>query len=278
MSTLGSGLLTILFPFMIKFDLYLGIAGRILAGALSGPAVPVSRSSLTLWAPRDERSRLVALQIIGCPTGIVSTMLFGGIICQQLHWEYLFYLIGVLCIIWSVLWQLLVFPSPEEDPRISDEEREYIITSRTIISNKSKKVPWGEILSSKPVVALVLSQLSCQWIIYLIFSMFPSFLSDIFNLDIQLVGLISAIPAVACISAGFLSVVGDKLAVWKTTTFSRKACYTVAVVVIVLLCMMFPFIRCNMYLSVTVIVVIAFFVGLGSFVALEPNAVDLSPK
>ena len=203
---------------------------------------------------------------------------FGGIICQQLKWEYLFYLSGGLCIIWSIIWQIFVFPSPEEDPRISDEERDYILSSRATISTSSSKVPWGKILTSKPVIALVLSQLSCQWIIYLIFSMFPSFLSDIFNLDIQWVGLISALPAVACISAGGLSVVGDKLAAWKSTTFSRKACYGVSVVVIVLLCLMFPLIRCNMYLSVAVTVILAFFVGLGSFVALEPDAVDLSPK
>lgn len=206
-------------------------------------------------------------------------MFFGGFICQQLQWEYLFYMSGVFCIIWSVLWQIFVFPSPEEDPRISNTERDFIIKSRAVMSTKtSTKVPWGKILSSKPVIALVLSQLSCQWIIYLIFSLFPSFLHDVFNLDIQLVGLISTLPAIACISAGSLSVVGDKLAALKSTTFARKLCNTISVVVIVILCGLFPLIRCDMYISVTVIVVVAFFVGLGSFVALEPNAIDLSPR
>ena len=68
-STLTSGILTLLFPVLVKFNLYAGVAARILAGAFSGPAVPVSRGSLALWAPREERSRLVALQIIGCPIG-----------------------------------------------------------------------------------------------------------------------------------------------------------------------------------------------------------------
>ena len=131
-------------------------------------------------------------------------MLLGGFICQQLDWELLFYICGGLCLIWCVLWQIFVFPSPEEDPRISSEERDLIITSRGSTSSIKAKpsVPWAAIVTSKPVIVLVLAQLTCQWTIYLIFSLFPSFLSNIFNLDVQLVGIIAAIPAIACISAG----------------------------------------------------------------------------
>ena len=80
------------------------------------------------------------------------------------------------------------------------------------------------------------------------------------------------------LALGFLSIIGDKLAKWKSTTFSRKLCNTLAAVLVFLTCVSFPFIGCRMYLSVALITALGFFVGLGSFVALEPNAVDLSPK
>ena len=129
-------------------------------------------------------------------------MLFGGFICQYLDWELLFYICGGLCLIWCILWQLFVFPSPEQDRRISSEERNLIITSCGLSITQGPAVPWAQIVTSKPVIVLVLAQLTCQWSIYLIFSLFPSFLSNIFNLDVHVVGMIATIPAVACISAG----------------------------------------------------------------------------
>lgn len=134
-------------------------------------------------------------------------MLFGGFICQQLEWEFLFYLCGGLCVIWCIFWQTLIFPTPEEDPRCSQEERDFIAESlgkKSYSDKKSCYVPWRKILSSMPVIVLVIAQLCCQWIIYLIFSLFPSFIKSVFDLNVQTVGLIAAIPAISCISAGRL--------------------------------------------------------------------------
>ena len=91
-STLFSGLLTFLFPFLIKINVYLGVASRILAGAFSGPTVPVSRSSLTHWAPVQERSRLVALQIIAWDTNDRSQIDFGLSLISILF--YTFYILA----------------------------------------------------------------------------------------------------------------------------------------------------------------------------------------
>lgn len=121
-------------------------------------------------------------------------MILGGFICQHLQWEYLFYLSGGICIIWSIIWQIFIYESPEADPRISEDELDYIIKNRSPISKDKKNVPWSKVLTSMPVMALVLSQYTCQWIIYLVFSLYPSFLRHIFHLDVQLVGLLSALP------------------------------------------------------------------------------------
>ena len=132
-------------------------------------------------------------------------MLFGGFICQQFQWEFLFYLCGGFCTIWCIFWHFFVYPGPDEDPRCSQEERDFIAKSlgkSNISSKPSCYVPWKNILSSMPVIVLVIAQLCCQWIIYLIFSLFPSFVKNVFDLNVQTVGLIAAIPAISCISAG----------------------------------------------------------------------------
>lgn len=49
-----------------------------------------------------------------------------GLLIASLGWESVFYVTGGIGIIWSVAWFLLVYDSPSQHPRISDEERRYI--------------------------------------------------------------------------------------------------------------------------------------------------------
>lgn len=53
-------------------------------------------------------------------------MLMCGFLIASFGWESVFYVTGVIGIIWSVTWFLLVFDSPSQHPRISAEERHFI--------------------------------------------------------------------------------------------------------------------------------------------------------
>ena len=52
-----------------------------------------------------------------------------GVLCETLGWESVFYVFGVLGVIWFIVWVLLVFNGPEDHPTISTEEREYLKVS-----------------------------------------------------------------------------------------------------------------------------------------------------
>lgn len=49
-----------------------------------------------------------------------------GWVLTSWGWEAVFYVSGALTVIWTVAWWVLVFDSPEQHPRISDKEREYL--------------------------------------------------------------------------------------------------------------------------------------------------------
>ncbi|PSN29031.1 Vesicular glutamate transporter 3 [Blattella germanica] len=49
-----------------------------------------------------------------------------GYLIATLGWESVFYVTGVVGLLWSIVWFLVVFDSPAQHPRISPEEREYI--------------------------------------------------------------------------------------------------------------------------------------------------------
>ncbi len=48
-------------------------------------------------------------------------------ILQVLHWPSVFYIFGFMGIFWFIAWQKFAGSSPEEDTRISTEERSYIV-------------------------------------------------------------------------------------------------------------------------------------------------------
>jgi ACS family sodium-dependent inorganic phosphate cotransporter-like MFS transporter 5 len=52
-----------------------------------------------------------------------------GFIIHRWGWEWVFYVSGVAGSAWFMAWWFLVFDSPAKHPRISPEEREYILDS-----------------------------------------------------------------------------------------------------------------------------------------------------
>ncbi|CAG5110028.1 Oidioi.mRNA.OKI2018_I69.chr2.g4479.t1.cds [Oikopleura dioica] len=277
-STLFSGILTLGFPVILKTSVTLAIISRIVAGALSGPAIPVTRESLSGWAPSSEIGRMVSLQIIGCPVGIVSAQFFGGLLSRY-SWQLVFYLSGLMCLIWAGIWQFFVFPTPEQDKRCSKEETDYIITKRNASCDRktAKKVPWGEILESIPFWALVIGQLCVQWTIFLILAKFPEFLSVSYGLDVFTIGIIGTTLALSLIASGFFGFISDHLAKKKSPTFSRKAISTTSSMGIALCLVLLTRTACMFELNIAFALLMAFSVGIGSFLALEPNSMDLAP-
>jgi MFS family permease len=62
----------------------------------------------------------------GASLGTVVAMPLCGLVLNAWGWEAVFYLSGVLALVWCAAWWLLVFDTPEKHPRISREERQYL--------------------------------------------------------------------------------------------------------------------------------------------------------
>ncbi|CAH1266855.1 SLC17A5 [Branchiostoma lanceolatum] len=58
--------------------------------------------------------------------GTVFSLPISGLLCDRFGWPSVFYAFGALGCVWFVLWMLMVHNTPEEHPRISYVEREYI--------------------------------------------------------------------------------------------------------------------------------------------------------
>jgi hypothetical protein len=52
-----------------------------------------------------------------------------GLLANKLGWESVFYVFGVLGIVWFLFWWWLVYDTPQSHPTITRQEKEYILRS-----------------------------------------------------------------------------------------------------------------------------------------------------
>ncbi|XP_043296777.1 vesicular glutamate transporter 3 isoform X2 [Cervus canadensis] len=102
---------------------------RILQGLVEGVTYPACHGMWSKWAPPLERSRLATTSFCGSYAGAVIAMPLAGVLVQYIGWASVFYIYGILGIIWYMFWLLQAYECPAAHPTISQEERTYIETS-----------------------------------------------------------------------------------------------------------------------------------------------------
>lgn len=66
---------------------------------------------------------------VGTAFGTVLSFLTSGFIADGLGWPWVFYIQGALTFIWLLVWAFFIADSPEAQKFISDEEKDYIVSS-----------------------------------------------------------------------------------------------------------------------------------------------------
>ncbi|XP_074641328.1 LOW QUALITY PROTEIN: uncharacterized protein LOC141899073 [Tubulanus polymorphus] len=190
---------TLLSPVAATVSPYFLILVRVIVGLGEGVAFPAMNSIWAAWAPPLERSRLTSSSYAGMQIGTVVTLALSGVLCEFAEWSSIFYISGGICLVWCVLWFALVYNTPEDHPRISTTEKEYIQNSlhgQIIDAQKDLKIPWSDIVRSAPVWGLVVAHLSATWLFYTFLTNIPSYINDVLELDIKSNGVFSAITYV----------------------------------------------------------------------------------
>ena len=94
--------------------------------------------------------------------------------------------LGAVGLLWCIAFQIFGHSSPERHPRISPEEKNYLLLSCNKESNDRivKKVPWKKILLSRKVHALWITHMCSAWGYYLLAISLPTFLEEVLNLTV----------------------------------------------------------------------------------------------
>ena len=124
-----ASILTLLSPVILRRSFVGFIVFRILIGFLTGCFFTSMKGLWGIWAPVTERGILVGIQQSGCPFALLLVYYIGGYLTQVCGWTTVFYVTGVSSAVWSVIWMLFIYDTPDEHPRISLEEKSIIESS-----------------------------------------------------------------------------------------------------------------------------------------------------
>lgn len=276
----GTSVMAVLTPIVCYQGIYYLFAIRVLQGIFSGLSFPSVNDIYAKWSPPMERSRMSGFGISGCFAGAVVAMILSGWLAVNFGWESIFYVFGVLGIIWSIIWFIVVKDCPEKDKCMSENEREFIRNSlkQHGVTNVINP-PWKSIFTSMPVYAIVVTHFSYTWGFYTMLTQLPSYMNDMLDFNLQDAGFVSAIPYLALSSLLFIS---GYLADWLqmnnflSTTQVRKYFNNLSLFAQMIFLLLAAYFKD----PVSIIVCITLSVGLGAFSVSGylPNPLDIAPQ
>ncbi|XP_077291691.1 sialin [Arctopsyche grandis] len=194
-SMLAASLLTLLTPAAAYISYVAVIVLRVLLGFFLGATWPAILPLAARWIPPMERSKFMS-NMMASSLGAAITMPICGFLISTIGWESVFYFTGVIGLLWSILWLLVIFDSPAQHPRISLEERNHIekAIGNTINNKSHSDVPWRAMLTSGPVWAIIITHGMSVFGYFTVITQLPTYMKTILHFDIKSNGILSSLP------------------------------------------------------------------------------------
>ncbi|KAE8752776.1 hypothetical protein FOCC_FOCC000514 [Frankliniella occidentalis] len=173
---------------------------RVLEGLGEGVTFPSMVAMLARWIPPLERNTFAAAVYSGSNFGTIISMPLSGYLASvewMGGWPLAFYVFGGLGVIWCVVWWQIIFDSPSTHPRISAQEREYILASLGPENSQDKDdsdFPWVDIFCCVPFWAIMVSQCGMAWAFYTQLTEMPTYMAHILKYSLQANAVLTSIP------------------------------------------------------------------------------------
>jgi ACS family hexuronate transporter-like MFS transporter len=178
---------------------------RVALGFGEAGVFPASIKCVAEWFPKKERALATGIFNAGTSAGAIITPLVVPWIALHWGWRSAFLLTGALGFVWLIFWFLL-YRKPEEHPRLSKAELDYI---RSDPSEPVGKIKWSALLPHRQTYTFVVGKFLTDpiWWFYLFWV--PDFLQRQHGLALMNIGIpimvIYLISDVGSVAGGWLS-------------------------------------------------------------------------
>lgn len=278
---LGTAALTLLTPLAAQWGPRWLFALRALEGFGEGVTFPAMMAIWARWAPPLERATLMTLSGSGANFGAFVALPLTGFICETLGWPAVFYLCGGGGCLWAVFWFALVADDPRTHRSISEEEREYIISSIGAQgTGHGWNLPLLSMVTSVPLWAIIVTQMCSNWSYYTLLTSLPAYMDNILHFDLQSNGFLSALPYLgAWLLSSLAGVVADSLIERRifSVTATRKIFTAVGLVLPAVFLVCVCYVGCSHLLTV-LFLTLSTTSGGTTAAGVYMNQIDIAPR
>jgi MFS transporter, ACS family, aldohexuronate transporter len=182
-----------------------GVARAVL-GLGEAANFPAAIKTVAEWFPKKERALATGIFNSGTNVGAILAPLTVPWIAIHLGWQWAFILTGAIGFLWLLFW-IPTYRRPEEHPRLSSEEFDYIQSDPP--DPPAAKFTWVQLIPHRQTCAFAIGKYLTDPIWWFYLYWIPNFLRQNHGLDLSTVGppliAIYLIADVGSIGGGWLS-------------------------------------------------------------------------
>lgn len=213
---------TILTGFSYTFTMLFII--RFLFGMGEAGAYPNATIVIQRWFPKQETGRAQSIIWIASRIGAALAPFLAVSIMMTLGWRYVFYIFGVLGLLWAIFWGFWFHNEPKNMPGIKEAELKHIEEGREIKTHKNSLQVFLKIIKTPNVWALMGMYHCLLYGAYFYLSWMPKYLKNGKHIDDAHIAFLASLPfilgTIGCFCGGFLS---DFIAKKKGLKWGRRS-------------------------------------------------------
>jgi MFS family permease len=154
-------------------------AARFLFGMGEAAAFPSSSRALVRWLPVRQRAFGQGFQHAGSRLGAAVTPPLVVYLIVRVGWHWVFYLFGMLGVVWAVAWYVYYRNYPQDHPGVNQEELEILReTGFTAKPGGARVVPWRRILTCGNLWLLSGMYFCYGWVLWIYILWLPTYLVE----------------------------------------------------------------------------------------------------
>jgi len=174
------------------------ISLRFLFGAGEAGAFPSMSRAIFSWIPLSERGLVLGLNFSGSRLGAAFALPFVAWLITSFGWRNSFLILGVLGVIWALIWFIGFRDLPENHPYISDLEKEEIVAGRQKTEEGlTTKISMGELLQSKNMKIAIVQYFCSNFTFFFALTWLFPYLKETYSLNTMDAGWYSIAPFIA---------------------------------------------------------------------------------
>ena len=177
------------------------------------PAIVVISKS---WAFKGEESTFLSISLVGTYLSPALASFFVGACLCYISWHASLYILAGLLLVWALLWHLFSYSSPLDCPHLSVTDMKRYKNEQNTgakgFSSKGHKIPWRDILTSKPVWAIWVAVVNKNSNLAAVSALIPLFFKEVYGIRAADSGLLLIAPFVSNSASLLLSsYISDRL-------------------------------------------------------------------